>query len=522
MTFTHNDAGTSEAAWSGSRAAGLPDLPLDDAALAGRAFIVLAAHPDDESLGAGGLLARLHSVGATVRVVLCTAGEGSHPDSPTTTPEQLAAVRLQEFGAALEHLFGDGTGNGAGDTAWQCLGLPDGQLAGHREEIRAAVREAVREATDACGRAAGEVVLVAPYRSDGHTDHDVLGSVAAELRAAAGHALLEYPIWYWLWAAPDGPDDGDVPVGMAGPAGPDDPAGGAWRGWFRLLLRPAELESKAAAMAAHVSQVRPLSGLPGDEVLLPPAFLAHFERTWETFAWHPAVARADGPAVIPAVARADAPGDDGSPRPFAAGDAERVFDAVHAREEDPWQYTSSWYEQRKRTLTLAALPGSSYTAGLEIGCSIGTLSVELAPRCGSFLAVDASGTALDHAARRLEHLPAATTRHLTVPNEWPDGSFDLIVVSEVGYYLSPAELAGLFERIEGSLMPGGTLALCHWRHPISGWELDGDAVHAAARRHLGWAGGGTYQERDFVLEVFLAPDAAPGAGPGLGGPERMR
>ena len=214
--------------------------------------------------------------------------------------------------------------------------------------------------------------------------------------------------------------------------------------------------------------------------------------------------------------------DGGSRRPFAAGDAERVFDAVHAREEDPWQYTSSWYEQRKRTLTLAALPGSSYTSGLEIGCSIGTLSVELAPRCGSFLAVDASGTALDRAARRLAHLPAATTRHLTVPNEWPDGSFDLIVVSEVGYYLSPAELAGLFDRIQGSLMPGGTLALCHWRHPISGWELDGDAVHAAARRHLGWAGGGTYQERDFVLEVFLAPDAVPGAAPGLGGPERMR
>ncbi|WP_230011954.1 PIG-L deacetylase family protein, partial [Microbacterium sp. Bi128] len=74
VTFTHNDAGTSEAAWAGSPAARLPDLPLDDAALAGRAFIVLAAHPDDESLGAGGLLARLHAVGATVRVLLCTAG----------------------------------------------------------------------------------------------------------------------------------------------------------------------------------------------------------------------------------------------------------------------------------------------------------------------------------------------------------------------------------------------------------------------------------------------------------------
>ena len=91
--------------------------------------------------------------------------------------------------------------------------------------------------------------------------------------------------------------------------------------------------------------------------------------------------------------------------------------------------------------------------------------MELAQRCASFLAVDASSAALTHAARRLEHLPAARTRHLTVPQDWPDGRFDLIVVSEVGYYLAPGELAELFERVEAALLPGGTLALCHWRHP---------------------------------------------------------
>jgi len=487
VSFTHNDAGTSEAAWAAGGAAELPELPLDDADLAGRAFVVLAAHPDDESLGAGGLLARLRAVGATVRVLLCTAGEASHPGSATTTPDQLAAVRVQEFGGALTHLLGDRAWGG--DQEWQCLGLPDGKLAQYREQIRAAVREA----SAGCGRAAEEVVLVAPYRLDGHTDHDVLGSVAAELSAVAGHGLLEYPIWYWLWAAPDAPP------------GPD---GAAWHGWFRLPLRPAEQQAKAAAMAAHVSQVQPLSGLPGDEVLLTPDFLAHFERTWETFAWHPAKVPAGN-----APSNAPSDGDGGSPRPYAAGDAERLFDAVHARDEDPWQYASSWYEHRKRALTLAALPAVGYTAGLEIGCSIGMLSAELAPRCGSFLAVDASSTALARAARRLAHLPAARTRHLTVPDQWPEGSFDLIVVSEVGYYLSPAELEALFGRIGGALMPGGTLVLCHWRHPVSGWELDGDSVHAAARRQLGWAGGGIYQEHDFVLEVLLAPESAPDAAP---------
>ncbi|AXJ09646.1 bifunctional PIG-L family deacetylase/class I SAM-dependent methyltransferase [Arthrobacter sp. PM3] len=521
VSFTHHDAGTSEAAWAAGGVAELPELPLDDAGLAGRAFIVLAAHPDDESLGAGGLLARLHAVGAVVRVLLCTAGEASHPFSPTTTPDRLAAVRVREFGSAMAHLSGGGgaAGNGARTTSrdveWRCLGLPDGQLADHRDQIRAAVREAAA----GCGRAPGEVVLVAPYRSDGHSDHDVLGAVAAELSAAAGHALLEYPIWYWLWAAPDEPAD---------------PAGAPWRGWFRLPLRPAEQQAKAAAMAAHVSQVQPLSGQPGDEVLLPPDFLAHFTRPWETFAWHPTPAperksperkSLDGDAPETDAPETDAPDPvpaTSSTHPYAASDAERLFNAVHARDEDPWQYTSSWYEHRKRSLTLAALPRSSYTSGLEIGCSIGTLSAELAPRCGRFLAVDASGTALDRAARRLAGLSGAQTRHLTVPDEWPDGTFDLIVVSEVGYYLSPAELARLLGRIKAALVPGGTLLLCHWRHPVSGWELDGDAVHAAARQQLGWTSRGVYQETDFVLEVLLAPDPAPEPAPEPGARERRR
>ena len=461
MSFTHQDTGTSEDAWAASGLAALPELPLDAGELAGQAFIVLAAHPDDESLGAGGLMARLRGLGARVTVLLCTAGEASHPDSPTTTPEQLAAVRLQEFGSALTHLLPD--------PDWRYLALPDGKLAGHRPEVHAALQHAITDTTHATGLPAGRITLVAPYRHDGHTDHEALGSVAAEAAGAGGHGLLEYPIWYWLWA---------------------DTADPAWQSWLRLPLDPAERRARAAAMSSHPSQVRPLSGQPGDEVLLPPAFLAHFDRPFETFAWQRPAAGAPGASS------------------YAAADAEGVFDAVHTGNDDPWQYTTSWYEHRKRTLTLAALPGLNYAAGLEIGCSIGTLSVELARRCTSFLAVDASSAALAHAARRLEHLPAARTRHLTVPQDWPDGRFDLIVVSEVGYYLAPGELAGLFERVEAALLPGGTLALCHWRHPISGWELDGDAVHAAARRQLGWADAGLYRERDFILEVLVAPGSA--------------
>ncbi|MET1022513.1 MAG: bifunctional PIG-L family deacetylase/class I SAM-dependent methyltransferase [Arthrobacter sp.] len=472
VSFTHQDAGTSEDDWAASGLAALRELPLAAGELAGQAFIVLAAHPDDESLGAGGLMATLRRLGARVKVLLCTAGEASHPESPTTTPEQLAAVRLQEFGSALTGLLPG--------PDWRFLALPDGKLTEHRTEVRAALQRAVADLTAESELAGEQITFVAPYRHDGHPDHEALGCVAAEAAAAGGHALLEYPIWYWLWADATDP---------------------AWRTWLRLPLDPASRRAKAAAMASHGSQVRPLSGQAGDEVLLPPEFLAHFERPFETFAWQ----------------RPAAGGGGRSGGPYAAADAEGVFDAVHAGDADPWMYTTSWYEQRKRALTLAALPGREYTSGLEIGCSIGTLSVELALRCASFIAVDASSAALAHAARRLEHLPAARTRHLTVPQDWPEGQFDLIVVSEVGYYLAPGELAGLFERVEAALLPGGTLALCHWRHPISGWELDGDSVHAAARRQLGWADAGLYRDRDFVLEILMAPGGdsmAAGVAPG--------
>ncbi|MFJ4210415.1 PIG-L family deacetylase [Paenarthrobacter sp. NPDC089675] len=467
VTFSHTDAGTPEAAWSSSGVRVLPELPLGDDELSAMTFVVLAAHPDDESLGAGGLLAKLHAAGASIRLLLCTAGEASHPDSTTTTAEQLSAVRLAEFGAAVSGL--------APGASWQFLELPDGKLAAASERIAGSVRSAIDES----GAPAKQVVIVSPYRADGHIDHDTLGSVAAKLAEEGGHGLLEYPIWYWLWA---GPDDA------------------TWTSWTRVPLTSAEQQAKARAMQSHTSQIKPLSGLPGDETLLSPTFLEHFARSWETFAWHPPVA-----GTNPAGSQSATSPTEASHR---AGDAEEIFDAVHDREDDPWNYTTSWYERRKRALTLAALPEEHYDSGLEIGCSIGTLSVELAPRCANFLAVDASSKALVQAAERLRGYPGARTQKLTVPQEWPEGSFDLVVVSEVGYYVAPEELTELLQQVKSSMRPGGTLLLCHWRHPISGWQLDGETVHAMAREQLDWPSRALYREKDFLLEVLASPDGS--------------
>jgi LmbE family N-acetylglucosaminyl deacetylase/SAM-dependent methyltransferase len=454
VTFSHADRGTSASDWAAAALSVAPELPLDVGELAALRFVVLAAHPDDETLGAGGLVASLLAAGVSVDVILCTAGEGSHPSSPTHPPERLAAIRLEEFTAGLAAL--------GIKEHWQFLGLPDRGLGGHAAGIADAVRTAAR-------RLPGEphrLVLVAPYRADGHADHDALGKVAADIARQDGHGLLEYPIWYWHWAGPGHPD---------------------WHQWVRYHLDPPARSAKDRAMAAHETQIRPLSPAPGDEALLSARFLEHFSRGYEMFAWTP--------PREPARAA------------HRSAEAERIFDRVHGGAADPWDYISSWYERRKRALTLAALPEESYSAGLEVGCSIGTLTAELAGRCRNLLAVDASGIAAGKAAVRLAGAPHVQVRQLVVPEAWPDGTFDLVVVSEVGYYLAPDELAAMWDRIEDAMMPGGTLALCHWRHPVEGWELDGEAVHTSARERFRWRSAGLYRERDFILEVFTAPTA---------------
>ncbi|HKU32026.1 MAG TPA: bifunctional PIG-L family deacetylase/class I SAM-dependent methyltransferase [Arthrobacter sp.] len=452
VSFSHTDAGTPEAAWLDAEVGSLAELPLGAEDLGAAAFVILAAHPDDETLGAGGLLCRLADLGIDVHVVLCTAGEASHPQSPTHSAEELAEVRLNEFRSGLEI-----TATGA---HWTFLGLPDGGLAAYRPRIAAAVKEALAHCDTN-----RDVVLVAPLRNDGHCDHEALGEVAARLAADEGYGLLEYPVWYWHWAVPDN---------------------GLWRDWLRLSLEPGETCRKEAALRVHGSQTEPLSGEPGDEALLPARFLEHFGRTWETFAWTP-----------------PANGQNSS------ADAERIFDAVHRSSRDPWDYASSWYEERKRALTLAVLPEEKYSSGLELGCSTGVLASELAERCGELLCLDASGEALEQARSRLRDLRHVRTAHLTIPARWPAGRYGLIVMSEIGYYLGADELETVLDKIQGSLLPGGSFVMCHWRHPIDGWPLDGDAVHAIARKRLDVPSVVLHREKDFILEVFTAHGSLP-------------
>lgn len=155
------------------------------------------------------------------------------------------------------------------------------------------------------------------------------------------------------------------------------------------------------------------------------------------------------------------------------------FDDVYRANDDPWGFESSPYEREKYAATLAALPRPTYAEAFEIGCSLGVLTAQLAPRCGHLLAVDVTQAPLDKARQRCANWPQVEFQLLRVPDEYPAQSFDLVLLSEVGYYWSPADLDKAIDLIIKSLNPGGQLLLVHWTPPVHDYPLTGDDVHAA-------------------------------------------
>ncbi len=150
------------------------------------------------------------------------------------------------------------------------------------------------------------------------------------------------------------------------------------------------------------------------------------------------------------------------------------FEALYGATPDPWNFRSSDYESAKYAATLRALGRGRYGNALEIGCSIGVFTRQLAARCDHLLALDASQTALAEARRECAGLPRVELRCGLVPRDFPSGRFDLIVMSEVLYYLVPGDVDTLAQACLAALRPGGEMLLCHWLgetdYPLSGDE----------------------------------------------------
>jgi cyclopropane fatty-acyl-phospholipid synthase-like methyltransferase len=153
------------------------------------------------------------------------------------------------------------------------------------------------------------------------------------------------------------------------------------------------------------------------------------------------------------------------------------FDALYRANPDPWKFAASPYERAKYALTLSGMRKPRYRSGLEVGCSIGVLTRSLASRCDSLFAVDAAQAPLVDARRRCAGLPGVRFEQMFVPDQWPGGVFDLIVLSEVVYYLSREDVGRLADRVTRSLSEGGTVILVHWTGPTD-YPLSGDEAAA--------------------------------------------
>lgn len=152
------------------------------------------------------------------------------------------------------------------------------------------------------------------------------------------------------------------------------------------------------------------------------------------------------------------------------------FDALYEANDDPWSFATSDYEAEKYARSLSAL-GPRYRNALEIGCSVGVFTRELAARCDRLLAVDVSPRALELARVRCRDLAQVTFDCASVPADFPADSFDLITVCEVAYYWSDADFDLALDRIANGLVPRGDLLLVHFLPAVDDYIRPGDAVH---------------------------------------------
>ena len=194
-----------------------------------------------------------------------------------------------------------------------------------------------------------------------------------------------------------------------------------------------------------------------------------------------------------------------SPRTLGA----RYFDAMYEAAPDPWGFQDRWYERRKYAVSLAQLPARRYRRAFEPGCSVGVLTKMLARRCDHLLACDIAAAAVRAAQRRVRDMPNVLVDRRELPREWPAGSFDLIVFSEMLYYFGDRDLEQILDQGLRALQPGGTLLAVHWRHPVADYPRSGDDVHRRLAARRGLARLVSHTEPDFLAETYVRTDGEP-------------
>lgn len=181
---------------------------------------------------------------------------------------------------------------------------------------------------------------------------------------------------------------------------------------------------------------------------------------------------------------------------------QKYFDKLYTESTDPWDFEKSDYEHQKYKKTIESLPKDRYPYALEVGCSIGVLTQLLAQHCDHLLAIDISEQALETARKRLTNQSNVTVKKASIPDSFPAGKYDLVLISEVGYYLSLEDLNLAKGLIKTNLIPGGDLLLIHWTHEVEDYPLTGDQVHEVFLSDTEFTKLSDFKTADYRLDVF--------------------
>lgn len=402
------------------------------------ATLIVAPHPDDESIACGGLIALLREAGRKVHILMVSDGSASHPSSKRFPAEELAKLRRSELLEAAKIL-------GVRDTEITFLNLPD-------SSIPNTWQEGFEEAALSVGNLLDKLEptsVFTPWRRDMHHDHIATTAIIFEAvaRMESTPRIIEYPVWVW---DADGHDKAPTSGEMI-----------AWK-----IDVSSVLELKKQALAAHVSQTTDLISDDPTGFVLSTEQLSRYTGRYEIFL-------------------------ESQPPAEEATLGSDYFEGMYERDEDPWEFASSEYEAGKYRETIAALSKERYHSALELGCSIGVLSKMLAEKTDKLTALDASISAIERAKLRCTDSENITFQVGFVPQDWPPGEFDLIVISEVAYYLSPQDLGKLFDCVGESLALHGEVIMVHWTPFVASYPQTGDAVHeyALSRPELFHTGG---------------------------------
>lgn len=411
--------------------------------------LIMVPHPDDESLGCAGLIATLIALGKKVKLILTTDGSKSHPNSKKFPKETITALRLKELKEAMTLL-------GLNPDELKYYNAPDASMPAKGAPGFTALKEQLKEDLI---EFQPDLILV-PYELDPHCDHRStyqLLIAALEIAHIKRPKIWEYPIWLYEHAKPE-----DLPD--------------LQQGELKSLDIKAHLSLKKRCIYAHRSQTTRMIDDDPDGFILTDQVINNFMQEREFFL--------ERLRINPS----------GTLSPS-------YFEKLYSSDRDPWNFETSEYEQLKYQKTIENIPEQNYGNALEIGCSIGVLTAMLAPKCKRLVAMDISAAAIKVAKERLGKNPTIELRTAAIPQDYPEECFDLIIMSEVGYYLSKDDLLISRNKMIESLNIGGIMVLVHWIHFVADYPLNGDQVHECfLESDLNHLNG--YRESNYRLDVF--------------------